>query len=321
MTHEGCRRPGALRRTVARLAAPIALAVTLAVGSAQAQRCTAELASALDGSTAPDHVSGVEGVAVVRAAVELIEPALPRMRLGDPPGVGRGEPGYDDALWLYERNLLPQAWTPDVFARPIWQEVARRLFAWYGLGPTVVAEPADEASFVADVARVLEIASEAVRPTAIVAFDPADRDRVSFWALMWNWTVFPRLIVVRPAEGVRLEAGVPSILPLLGSCALRPTSFISAAEGTATRLFQANTDAQMVIVGSSPATERRWPYRVGAGDELDVFGFGHPEVADLERYSAVFVGPRVSPLTLLRLLPQVRTNLSPRALLRQLETP
>lgn len=290
-------------------------------GAALAQRCGGELAAALERSTTPEHVSGVEGVAVVRAAVELLEPALPRMRLGSPSGVARGEPGFDDALFLHERNLLPEGWRPDTLARPVWQEIARRLLAWYGLDPLVVVDPASEAAFLGDVSRVLEVAAAAVRPAAIVAFDPDDRNSVAFWALMWNWTVFPRLIVYRPAADVSLADGVAAVLPHLGSCALQPTSYLTAPEATATRLFRNANASEMVIVGGEPNVEQRWPYRVDAGGELSVFAFEHPEVADLELYSVVFVGSRVNPATLLRLLPQVRTNLSPRALLRYLETP
>jgi hypothetical protein len=112
--------------------------VVLLNGVGLAQRCSAELAGVLERSTTPEHVSGVEGVAVMRAAIELLEPALPRMRLGSPPGVGPGDPGYDDALYLYERNLLPEGWRPDALARPVWQEMARRLLAWYRLDPVVV---------------------------------------------------------------------------------------------------------------------------------------------------------------------------------------
>jgi hypothetical protein len=154
-----------------------------------------------------------------------------------------------------------------------------------------------------------------------VAFDPDDRDAVAFWALMWNWTVFPRLIVVRPAADVSLADGVEAILPHLGSCALQPTRYLTAPEATATRLFRNVNASEMVIVGGDPTVEQRWPYRVDPGAEVSMFAFEHPEVSDLDRYSAVFVGSRVNPATLLRLLPQVRTNLSPRALLRYLETP
>jgi hypothetical protein len=297
------------------------VSIGLLGGAAYAQTCSAELAAVLGRSTTPEHVSGVEGVAVVRAAVELLEPALPRMRLGSPPGVAPGEPGFGDALYLYERNLLPEAWRADALARPVWQEIARRLLDWYRLDPLVVVDPSSEVAFVDDVSRVLEAASAAVRPAAIVAFDPDDRDTVAFWALMWNWTVFPRLIVFRPHDDVSLVDGVGAVLPHLGSCALQPTMYLTAPEATATRLFRNANASEMIIVGGAPNRERRWPYQVGVGAELAAFAFEHPEVADLELYSAVFVGPRVHPVTLLRLLPQVRTNLSPRALLRYLETP
>lgn len=286
-----------------------------------AQMCADELGAVLADSDTPDHVSGVEAVRVFRAAIELIEPALPRMVIGPEPGMPRSEPGYGDARYLLDRSLLPAAWRPEELSRPVWQEMVRRFLAWYGLDPLRVSDPVDEAAFLADVSRVLESASAAVRPAALIAFDPGDRDRIAFWGLIWNWTVFPRLIVQRPQPGVSLAGGVEAVLPLLGTCAIRPTGFVSAPEETATRLFRSTNTAHMVLVGAAPLDENRLPYQVAEGEELAVFGFRHPEVADLDLYSAVFVGPRVHPASLLRLLPQVRSNLSPRALLRHMETP
>lgn len=296
--------------------------VTLLIAApAAAQVCSPELAAVLAGSGTPDHVSGIEAVRVLRAAVELIEPALPRLVLSDVEGLAPGEPGYDDALFLRERQLLPAGWQPERLTRPVWQELARRLLAWYGLEPMPVRDPASEAVFLEDVALLLARAAAAVRPAGLIAVDPDDRDQIGFWGLIWNWTVFPRLIVFRPREGVSLAGGVEQILPLLGSCALDPRSFVTAPERTATRLFQATNASQMVIVAGVPREESRWPYWVAAGDELSVLAFRHPEVVDLDAYSVVFVGPPVGPAALLRLLPQVRTNLSPRGLLRYLETP
>ena len=288
---------------------------------ALAQVCSAELAALLADSTTPDHVSGVEAVRVFRSAIELIEPALPRMVVGGEPNLARGEPGYDDALFLLERRLLPGGWQPGELSRAVWQEMSRRFLAWYGLDPLLMRDPLNESVFLGDVTEVLALASEAVRPAALIAVDPDDRERISFWALIWNWTVFPRLIVLRPLEGVSLANGVEAVLPLLGSCAVHPTSYVFAPEQTATRLFQSSNAAQMVIVGAAPLDENRWPYWVAEGDELTIFGFAHSAVSDLDSYSAVFVGPTVSPVTLLRLLPQVRTNLSPRGFFRYMETP
>lgn len=293
----------------------------LSTGAAFAQICSDELAAVLAGSPTPDHISGIEAVQVFRAAVELIEPALPRLSVGSEPNIARGEPGYHDALFLLERQLLPGAWQPEELSRAVWQEMARRFLAWYGVDPELVRDPVDEAVFLEDVSLVLAQAAEAVRPAALIAVDPDDSDRIAFWALIWNWTVFPRLIVQRPPEGVTLANGIEQVLPLLGNCAVTPTSYVFAPQRTATRLFQATNASQMVIVSGIPLDENRWPYWVAEGDELPVFGFEHSEVSDLDAYSAVFVGPAVGPATLLRLLPQVRTNLSPRAFFRHLETP
>ena len=57
------------------------------------------------------------------------------------------------------------------------------------------------------------------------------------------------------------------------------------------------------------------------GEEVDVFAFTHPLVAGLDAFSAVFVGDPAPVLTFVRLLPRVRTNLSPVGMGRILQTP
>ncbi len=52
-----------------------------------------------------------------------------------------------------------------------------------------------------------------------------------------------------------------------------------------------------------------------------MFAFTHPLVEGLEAYSAVFVGDAAPFFTFARLLPRVRTNLSPIAVRRVLQTP
>ena len=52
------------------------------------------------------------------------------------------------------------------------------------------------------------------------------------------------------------------------------------------------------------------------GDETAYLSFTAPEVADKKRYTALFLGPSVGFGTMLRLIPQLRTNMSPQAILR-----
>ena len=74
-------------------------------------------------------------------------------------------------------------------------------------------------------------------------------------------------------------------------------------------------------MGARPEQTAAWPRLIEQGRELEALSFAHSAVADLELFSAVFVGPRPNPVQLLTLLPQVRTNMSPRTFLRHMQTP
>jgi len=160
----------------------------------------------------------------------------------------------------------------------------------------------------------------AVRPAALLASDPDDGNRLSFWAVIWNWTVYPRLLVYRPQDGIELRGSPRDVLSHLSNCAVRVSAFITAPEGTAKDLFLAHNDSRMYVVASQPDAGA-WPLEVPPGAELDAFAFALPELADAQVYAAVFDGPEVGFGTILGLMTRVRTNLSPAGFLSHMQTP
>jgi len=264
--------------------------------------------------------SGLFVAEVFRRAVELAEPALPRLRWVNSLPLAEGSPGFEAVRYLAERQLLPGSWQPDVIDLSTWQQMIASFMAWYRLQPYPVRSPDSREVVLEDLSRVLERVAEAVRPAALVASDPTDRSRVSFWAIIWNWTVFPRLIVVRPLVEVTLQQGVAPVLPLLGNCVIRLRDYVLAPEKSAKRLFLANNDSRMIIASSQPV-KGEWPRLVEQGQELGYFAFENPEVADVDLYAAVFDGPAAGVGTILSLLPRVRTNMTPNRFFYHMQIP
>ena len=266
-------------------------------------------------------MTGLEVASLFRQALELIEPGLPALTVGVTVDGEPGSPGYQDALFLAQRGLLPSSWDPEQLTLPVWQEMVRVFMDWYRLDPIVVRAPDSETVVVADMSLVLARVAKAVRPAALIAGDPSDQEQISFLGVIWNWSVYPRLLVVRPNPGLSRAQGFDDILASLSSCALTLNRYIFAPEPTARRLFLGHVEARMVVVGARPGQAAAWPRLIEQGRELEALSFAHSAVADLELFTAVFVGPQTNPVQLLTLLPQVRTNMSPRTFLRHMQTP
>lgn len=304
----------------------------LLLGSpALAARCHDELADALAGSD-PAVATGLDAVRLLERSLALVEPALPRLQVVREVPLARSEPGFESVRYLAERGLLPDSWRPDALTADTWREMLAAWLDWYGLAPLPVAAPEGDEALLRDMALALERVAQAVRPAALIAYDPAEDHRVAFWAIIWNWSVYPRLLVMRPDADLRLaggdagRGGVQALLPRMGNCAVQVEDFISAPEETAKRLFLSSNASEMVLVAGDPleggdARTAGWPLWVPQGEELAVFGFEDEAVAGLERYAAVFAGPTVSVASLLALLPRVRTNLGPPGIVRHMAVP
>lgn len=297
------------------------LLVALLLSTAAAQVCRAELASALPDTALDRPASGVDAALVLKRAVDLVEPALPVLRAGGTVPLSEDAVGYAAVRFLHQRRLLPQGWSEGELTTEAWSAMLGGFLAWYGLNGPPSTAPVTAADVVDDVATVLERVAGTIRPAALLASDPSDGNKLKFWAIIWNWTVYPRLLVVRPDEGVELGNDPRAVLPNLGNCAVRVTNFVTAPQETAKRLFLTHNDSRMYIVASLPDRVGAWPLEIAAGAELDAFDFSLPELGAVNVYAAVFDGPEVGFGTILGLMTRVRTNMSPMAFLSHMQTP
>lgn len=293
-----------------------------AAAQAAAPSCEAHLAAGLGAASLELPADGRSAVRALRVAVERVEPALPTLAARGELPIGSEDPAYDDADYLARRDLLPAAWRPDALDAATWTTMLARFASWYELPPHPVDAPVTRGDLVDDLTALLGRVGEAVRPLALIAWHPERGDALGFVALVWNWSVYPRLIVHRPPPGATLTSmgGLEGAAASLSNCAVRVESYLAAPVGVATDLYLGAPDARMVLVAAEP-TVPTVPYWVPEGEEVAVFGFESGAVAELDAYAAAFAGAALGPVRLLQLLPRLRTNLGPRSALRYLATP
>ncbi len=283
------------------------------------QVCQAELAADFDAASLSRPPTGLDAAVALRRAVELVEPALPPLQYDKPVPVDPGSPAYGSVKYLVERKLLPLSWTEGDLTGEAWAAMLGGFLAWYELSPGRYDAPADVAELLTDMGEVLGRVSRAIRPAALLATDQSDGRRTSFWAIIWNWTVYPRLLVVRPDPDAGTRPN--DALAALSNCAMHVSAYISAPEETAKSLFITHNSSRMYVVASQPGKNGFWPFAVAPGEELSAFAFDLPDLSGVRVYAAVFDGPEVGFGTLLGLLWRVRTNVAPTALMGYLSTP
>lgn len=294
----------------------VLLVLALGAGSGASATCVALGPGAADAPTL-GHVA----IGALATTLRSLEAALPRTVIASRLPVPPDDPLFEDLRYLRERELLPRDLGAGDLDRQAWQAILDTLAGWYALGSRPVGPFDGPESILADLEGIVARVFEAARPVALLAWDPEDEDRLAFVGVVWNWSPYPRLIVRRPPPDARMDEGAAALAGRITVCGRSLREYIAASAPVARELFMANAAATMYVVGSEPADARAWPYRVPDGDEVAVFAFEHPEVRELEAFSAVFVGDRLSMLSMVRLLPTVRTNLSPMGLVRVMQTP
>lgn len=297
--------------------------VLLLVSWGMAQRCLPELRGDVDVGSLSQLASGRDAARYLRRAVELLEPVLPQLASAAAP-LSPEDPDYDTVRLLAQHRLLPAEWQPEALPVTVWREMLRRLAAWYGVTftPTFAAAPT-RWQLLSELSLLIARVGPSLKPVALVASDEQNSQQVAFWALIRNDSVYPRLIVVRPPfdrlragsdETVSLQRGVAAVLPYLSTCATEVRRYIFAPAPIARRLFLANNEARMVIVELEPSSLEPLRY-VPEGEELAYLTFEHAALDGYQRFAALFIGPGPSLPTVVRLLPQLRTNMGPREII------
>lgn len=290
-----------------RIPAVLLLVVVLAAAGAKAQVCVDELQLAVR----PTGLNAGQAAALLlERMVRLAEPALPASRQGAGPVEGAG-PATAAVTYLYQRHLLTDSWGVEGHSASAWNGMLRSFARWYGVEPPP-ASATDLAGMVAEAAAALQSVSEALRPLPVFAAD--DDGQISFFAVIWNWTRYPRLLVFPTPEDLRLGSGnsiqaAAPVLERMGNCALRFDDFVFAAEDVALRLFVDQGRSSLRLLATEPLPV---PNVTVEGDEVvGVMRFDHPYLVGAQAASVAIDGPSPTITTILSILPRLRTSLSP----------
>ena len=282
------------------------LALALGAGNAAEPVCQLELRAALPRLGVPDGVVAVE---LMAAAVRQAEPALRpwRDRAGPIPD---GEPGAAAARFLDGVGLLPRGWTPESHDVDAWQTMHDRFAGWYRATPASVSG-GDRSQVVNEMARTLGAVSQALRPLVVFATGPDDE--VTFFAVVWNWTPLPRLLLFAPPAGLALADGrgderAEPVLAAMSGCALRFRDYVYAREELAIQMFGQQGESVFRVLGSEPGAASL-PSVFEAARVLDVFRFRDPSLDGGRVLAGGVEGPSVGVGTALRLLAGVRTSI------------
>ncbi len=296
-----------------------ALLLSLLLSTTFAQQCLSELQADIPQNELSDPATGRDAALYLQRAVDLLEPVLPALFTIDDVPLEAEDADYEVVRFLAERGLLPATWEADSLSPETWTEMVSNVASWYnlsdnlGISEEVVAVPT-KGQLLQDLAMLIEQAAPRLGPVALLAFDPQGGG-VNFWAIIRNDGVYPRMIVQRPPEEVVDARRDPSqALSLLGSCAYMLSNYVSAPADTAQRLFLSNSEAQMVIAQADPSAEEELIY-VPEGEEAEYLRFANAATDEYAQYAALFVGPSIGVPALLRIIPQLRTNMNPREII------
>lgn len=224
--------------------------------------CAAELQSAVPEDAPAARVA----TALVRTAVEAVEPAMPAIR-------GASQNWSDaNAHWLDRRGYLPTNWDEDAELTAVrWAALLGRFQEPYRVSPRRLSGRTDPQSLLDETQRVLQTVVDRLRPLALLATVPGRRNELAFAGVTWNWTPKPRFLLFDP-RGLAFgpDGEVEDILAALGTCAWQPRAYLSTNARSATNFYLGSESARARLL----ATDRTdvWEL-VPTGQEMEFLSF------------------------------------------------
>lgn len=289
--------------------------ITVCFSASAKERCYDEVREELDPAVLAQQASGRSAAEVLKHVVELLEPSFPPLQRSVDLPVAADDPDRETFAYLADRQLLGTTWDPTTFSLDAWNAALAVVAGWYELPAPVLEDSAPRnTNLLESLAPILEGAGAALDPVAVFAFDPADPTKISFWATLRNG-IYPRLIVVHPPdEPINVQEDVEGAMAELSDCVVTIGRYVYTNATSAQELFLATNESRMVVLAADPPASQEL-LEVPSGEETSYLTFSNREMTDKTRYTALFLGPSVGFGQLLGLLPQLRTNMSPQAIL------
>ena len=260
--------------------------------------CSAELEAAARGNEPPVRVA----TALVRTAVEAVEPAMPAVR-------GASNRWADpNAHWLDRRGFLPANWDEDGDLTPqMWSALLAGFQLPYNVSPRRLSGGTDVPTLLAETGRVLEAVVDSLRPLALLATVPGHGDQLAFAGVTWNWTPKPRFLLFDPT-GLSFgpDGEVDHILAALGTCAWQPRSYLSTNARSATNFYLGSESARARLLATDRADVGEL---VPTGQEMEFLSFRADALSGATVAAIGFEGPGPSFGQVAGLLLSARSNI------------
>jgi hypothetical protein len=273
------------------------LSTLLLLGSGWAQVCEDELRS----SVLPDAPASRVATALARTAVESIEPALPNR--------SRASRAWNDpnANWLDRHGFLPHGWSEDDPPTPaLWAELLANLQRPYRVAPRPLSGRTDPQTLLNETQAALQRVASSVRPLALVATRPGERNEVASVSVIWNWTPWPRLLIFEPHDLlIDTEDEIGGVLLGVGTCAWRPRAYFRTDVNTATNYYFGNAQAQVRLLATNLG--HSWEL-VPDDQERTMFAFEGHLLRGATVAAIGFEGPGPSTWQVMKFLTTAQTN-------------
>ena len=297
----------------------IALILLLSSQLAFSQVCYEDLTKDLDPTTLSERATGHDAAVIIKRALEIIEPALPRLQAGIDDSralneVALDHPDYELYRFVSDRFMLPNTWTPDEITRDPIHRMLKRLHGWYNLpAPREPSKWYTQEEMINDLITTFNHIIDAGKNegVAIVAAKDRSANELSFLAMVRLTGPYPRMLVYNPPqETIDINTSLTNVFPYLENCLYDLDDYIYANASTAQGLFVTNNKSQMYILNTEPKVFEG-AFAVPQGSEIDYFEYTAELLQGSERFVALFDGPTPNPFTIARLISKVRTNMTP----------
>ncbi len=280
-----------------------------------AQRCVEELSSGLSEEMLLEEATARGAAKLFKKAVELLEPAIPPLTDAYLTALSPDDPDYPVIKFLADRQILPDTWQDEELKVQVWRAMLLNLVLWYDILP--VRMPNEELTnqqLIDNLSTLIDRASEVINPLVLAGVNSRQESDISFLAILKNDPPYPRLIVVKPPEEVDVSRSFQNIFSYVGNCTSNFENYVYGPSHAARQLFLTHNSSSMYVFQTNLAGFESW-IEVPQGEEVAYLEFTHPSIIELEQYTALFSGSGPNIFTLMQIVPQFRTNMSPREII------
>ncbi len=276
------------------------------------QKCIDELKAGLSDEMLLETSTTRAAAKLLKKTVELLEPAMPPLADAHVTALSLDDPDYPTIKFLADRQILPDTWQDGELNAPLWRAMLLNIVQWYEILPIrISSEALTNQQLIDHLSTLINRASVTIHPLVLAGVDQND---ISFVGIIKNDPPYPRLIVIKPPEGIDISSNFQNIFSYIGNCASNFVNYVHGPSIAARQLFLTHNSSSMYVFKTDPTKFESW-IEVPQGEEVPYLEFTNPNVADLGNYTALFSGSGPGIFTLMQIVPQFRTNMSPREII------